>query len=175
LPRSSGYLHTGRGEWSNEGSLESVGIPGVLSIAPVVLDAAIAATFARRVTVIPSVAPAGLTIAFSGYYQTVQQWTTYAESIGLEAVSLGQFVTAIWAYLEPSCARLTAAKHNRTPKTSTTSPVQQCRTGRGCGGQLPFEVRPRDQMRFKVLPSSSANRLAKIGALKLGSSSLIER
>lgn len=55
------------------------------------------------------------------------------------------------------------------------SPVRQCRTGRGCGGQLPFEVRARDQIRLKVLPSSSANRLAKIGALKLGSSSLIER
>ena len=47
--------------------------------------------------------------------------------------------------------------------------------GVGGGGQLPFERRARDQMRLKVLPSSSANRLAKIGAVKLGSSSLIER
>lgn len=55
------------------------------------------------------------------------------------------------------------------------SPARQCRVGLGCGGQLPFEVRARDQIRLNDLPSSSANRLAKIGAVKLGSSSLIER
>lgn len=55
------------------------------------------------------------------------------------------------------------------------APPGRCRAGRRRGGQLPFEVRARDQIRLWVLPSSSANRLAKIGALKLGSSSLIER
>ena len=34
-------------------------------------------------------------------------------------------------------------------------------------GQLPLDVGPRDQTRLKVLPSSSAKRLAKIGAVKL--------
>ena len=36
-------------------------------------------------------------------------------------------------------------------------------------------MRARDQIKLKVLPSLSANGLAKIGAVKLGSSSLIER
>lgn len=87
-------------------------LPHVLSIEPAALDAAIAATFARRVTVIPSVAPPGLTIAFSGNDQKAEQWKTYAESIGLEAVSLSRVVDAIWTYLGPSCARLTAAKYD---------------------------------------------------------------
>ena len=55
------------------------------------------------------------------------------------------------------------------------SPARNNRTEPECGGQLPLDVRPRDQMRLKDFPSSSANRLAKIGAVKLGSSSLIER
>ena len=63
----------------------------------------------------------------------------------------------------------------RESQQTRRSPARQRRAGRGCFGQLPFEVRARDQIRLKVLPSSSANRLAKIGAVKLGSSSLIER
>lgn len=83
-------------------------LPRVLSIEPAALDAAIAATFARRETVIPSVAPPGLTTAFSDNRQKAEQWMTYAETIGLQAVSLPQVVAAIWAYLSPSCARLDA-------------------------------------------------------------------
>ena len=83
-------------------------LPGVLTIEPAALDAAIAATFARRETAVPPVAPPGLTEAFADNRQKAEQWATYAESIGLEAVSLGQVVTAIWAYLGPSCARINA-------------------------------------------------------------------
>lgn len=83
-------------------------LPRVLSIEPAALDAAIAATFARRETAIPSVAPPGLTTAFSDNRQKAEQWMTYAETIGLQAVSLPQVVAAIWAYLSPSCARIDA-------------------------------------------------------------------
>lgn len=83
-------------------------LPGVLTIEPAALDAAIAATFARRETAVPPVAPPGLTEAFADNRQKAEQWATYAESIGLEAVSLAQVVTAIWAYLGPSCARINA-------------------------------------------------------------------
>lgn len=85
-------------------------IPNVLSIEPDALDAAIAATFARRQTAIPSVAPPGLTTTFTDNRQKAEQWATYAESIGVEAVTLAQVVAAIWAYLGPSCARLIAAQ-----------------------------------------------------------------
>jgi predicted nucleotidyltransferase component of viral defense system len=81
-------------------------LPGVLSIEPAALDAAIAATFARRETDIPTVAPPGLTAAYSDNRQKAEQWETYADTIGLEAVSLAQVTTAIWAYLGPSCSRL---------------------------------------------------------------------
>lgn len=83
-------------------------LPGVLSIEPAALDAAIAATFARRETAIPSIAPPGLTAAFSDNRQKAEQWATYAETIGLQAVSLAQVVAEVWAYLGPSCARLDA-------------------------------------------------------------------
>jgi len=45
----------------------------------------------------------------------------------------------------------------------------------GASAYSPFFLRLRDQIRLKPSPSSSSNRLAKIGALKLGSSSLSER
>jgi hypothetical protein len=45
----------------------------------------------------------------------------------------------------------------------------------GASAYSPFFLRLRDQIRVKPSPSSSSNRLAKIGALKLGSSSLSER
>jgi hypothetical protein len=48
--------------------------------------------------------------------------------------------------------------------------------GRGwLSGQSPLVRRARDQIRLCDLPSSSSNKLAKIGAVKLGSSSLTER
>jgi len=68
---------------------------------------------------------------------------------------------------------------------SATRPIQRarherparCVRARRLHGlvQSPLGVRPRDQTRVKVSPSPSAKRLAKIGALKLGSSSLTER
>jgi predicted nucleotidyltransferase component of viral defense system len=81
-------------------------IPNAVTLEPAALDAAIAATFARRETLIPSVAPPGLSKLFTDDPQKVTQWQTYAESIGLEMATLTQVVDAIWAYLSPSCARL---------------------------------------------------------------------
>ena len=87
-------------------------IPNALSLEPAALDAAIAATFARRETVIPSIAPPGLSNLFTDDPQKVTQWTAYAESISLEAITLAEVVAAIWVYLGPSCARINAAMHD---------------------------------------------------------------
>jgi predicted nucleotidyltransferase component of viral defense system len=87
-------------------------IPHALSLNPDALDAAVAATFARRETAIPSVAPPGLTKLFTDDPQKVTQWTTYAESINLKGVKLAEVVDAIWAYLGPSCERLNKAKQD---------------------------------------------------------------
>lgn len=85
-------------------------IPNVLSLKPAALDAAIAATFARRETVIPLVAPPGLSKLFTDDPQKITQWATYAESISFEMVTLSQVVDAIWAYLGPGCARINKAE-----------------------------------------------------------------
>lgn len=85
-------------------------IPNVISTEPSALDTAIAATFARRETAIPSVTPPGLSKLFTDDPQKVMQWATYTESISLEMVTLPQVVDAIWAYLSPSCARLDRMK-----------------------------------------------------------------
>lgn len=69
------------------------------------LDAAIKATFERRNTSVPRQRPDGLTVAFAE--QKSAQWRAYAQSISLENIELGVVVEAIWAWLEPSCRRLT--------------------------------------------------------------------
>jgi predicted nucleotidyltransferase component of viral defense system len=51
------------------------------------IDAAIRATFERRVTNVPAAMPAGLTRQFSSDPLKVQQWSTYVASIGLRFVS----------------------------------------------------------------------------------------
>lgn len=67
---------------------------------------AIAATFSRRETDVPSTVPAGLTDAFSADPLKTQQWATYAESIGLEGLSLENTIDLIWTKLAPACERL---------------------------------------------------------------------
>ncbi len=85
-------------------------IPNALTLEPDALDTAIAATFARRETAVPSVMPPGLSSLFSDDPQKIIQWTTYAEAISLEAVTLSEVVAAIWANLGPSCERLNAER-----------------------------------------------------------------
>lgn len=48
---------------------------------------AVATTFSRRETEIPTTVPAGLSDEFSTYPQKTQQWATYAASIDLEGLS----------------------------------------------------------------------------------------
>ena len=67
---------------------------------------AIAATFSKRKTEIPTKAPVGLTDQFSADPQKAQQWVTYTASIGLEGLSLENAIDLIWTRLAPGCARL---------------------------------------------------------------------
>jgi predicted nucleotidyltransferase component of viral defense system len=67
---------------------------------------AIAATFSRRETDVPSTVPAGLTDAFSADPLKIQQWARYTESIGLEGLSLENAIELIWTNVAPACVRL---------------------------------------------------------------------
>lgn len=71
------------------------------------LDAAIAATFDRRRTDIPSERPPGLSRALLDDETKQRQWRAYAASIELEGVALDEVVDAIWSLVGPSCQRLT--------------------------------------------------------------------
>lgn len=70
------------------------------------LAEAIAATFSRRETDVPSTVPAGLTDAFSADPLKTQQWATYTASIGLEGLPLEKVIDLIWTNLAPACERL---------------------------------------------------------------------
>jgi predicted nucleotidyltransferase component of viral defense system len=85
-------------------------IPLALTVKPAPLDAAIAATFARRDTAIPTLAPPGLSRLFADDPQKIAQWATYANSIGLDPIPLGEVVAAIWTFLGPSCERIHAGR-----------------------------------------------------------------
>lgn len=67
---------------------------------------AIAATFSRRQTEIPTTVPAGLTDQFSEDSQKTQQWATYAASIGLDGLSLYDAIDFVRTNLAPACERL---------------------------------------------------------------------
>lgn len=81
-------------------------IPRTLSIDGKDLDDAIAATFARRRTDIPAERPVGLSTAFVEDELKQQQWRAYAQSLGLNGVSLDHVVEAVWDLVRPSCERL---------------------------------------------------------------------
>ena len=70
------------------------------------LAKAIAATFSRRGTEIPTAVPAGLTSQFSVDPQKTQQWATYTTSIGLEGLTLDDAIDLVWTNLAPACERL---------------------------------------------------------------------
>ena len=67
---------------------------------------AVATTFSRRETEIPTTVPAGLSDEFSTYPQKTQQWATYAASIDLEGLSLDNAIDLVWTNLAPVCERL---------------------------------------------------------------------
>jgi predicted nucleotidyltransferase component of viral defense system len=84
-------------------------VPQALPIAMDALDAAIAATFTRRQTPIPAERPVGLSAVMAEDLTAQQRWKAYTMSIGLPSVPLGAVIDDIWATLEPSCRRLSAA------------------------------------------------------------------
>lgn len=83
-------------------------IPTAVAVRAADLDAAIAATFERRKTAVPAAPPEGLTPAFAEDAAKQRQWRNYAESIGLEALTLQEVVEAVWHLVGPSCRRLTS-------------------------------------------------------------------
>jgi predicted nucleotidyltransferase component of viral defense system len=85
-------------------------IPRALDIRPADLDAAIAATFERRKTIIPTDRPEALSSVFVDDPAKQRQWRNYAASLGLEAVTLAEVVEAVWELVGPSCMRLTSTR-----------------------------------------------------------------
>lgn len=68
------------------------------------LARAIAATFARRKTNIPTERPIGLTKPFADDRAKLQQWKSFADSIGAELPPLGDVVEELAAFLMPRAA-----------------------------------------------------------------------
>jgi len=83
-------------------------IPRTMTIAAENLDAAIAATFERRRTAVPTERPPGLTAEMVESADKQRQWRAYTYSIGLEAVPLQEVVDVVWDLVGNSCARLTS-------------------------------------------------------------------
>jgi len=74
-------------------------IPKATEIDPADLRAAIAATFERRKTPVPTEAPQGLSAAFAEDPAKVRQWLTYADGTELKGAPLSTVVADIWTYL----------------------------------------------------------------------------
>ena len=74
-------------------------IPKATEIDQADLRAAIAATFERRNTPIPTEAPQGLSVAFAEDQAKARQWLTYVDGTELKGVPLSTVVAGIWTYL----------------------------------------------------------------------------
>lgn len=74
-------------------------IPRATKIEPGDLRVAIAATFERRKTPVPTEAPQGLSVAFAEDPAKARQWLTYADGTELKGVPLSTVVADIWTYL----------------------------------------------------------------------------
>jgi len=83
-------------------------IPRACAIEPDALDAAIAATFERRGTPIPSERPPGLSPTMAEDRAKQRQWGAYAASLDLEGIAFAVVVDAAWDLVGPSCKRLLA-------------------------------------------------------------------
>jgi hypothetical protein len=68
------------------------------------LARAIAATFARRKTTIPSKLPDALTRAFADDPQKIQQWASFAEDVAVQPGTLAQVIDDLAAFLMPHAA-----------------------------------------------------------------------
>ena len=141
------------------------------------LKAAGAATLRDGVYLLPA-QPAG-EAAFEAIAADLQQSGGHAQMLRAQPPEGTDFTplfnrAAAWKTLQADVRAdrdLSAALAKRTQR----SPARRLPGGACLAGQSPPERRARDQIRLKLLPSSSSKRLAKIGAVKLGSSSLTER
>lgn len=85
-------------------------MPQALDISDDELDAAIMATFGRRGTKIPTDRPPGLSEEMTQDGTKQGQWAAYAESVGLEKVSLEEVIETIWSMVGRACKRISEAK-----------------------------------------------------------------
>ena len=81
-------------------------VPRALEIEAAALDAAIATTFERRGTPVPTERPAGLSEAMAQDPTAQQRWRAYVESLDLPAEDFRSVLDEIWEMLGTSCARL---------------------------------------------------------------------
>lgn len=82
------------------------GVPHATEIAQEDLLAAVAATFERRETKVPTERPEALTPAFTEDPIKQQQWQAYSASIDLVGVDFNLVTDAIWEVLGPVCRKL---------------------------------------------------------------------
>src|SRR3546814_12957933 len=78
------------------------------------LDAAIAATFARRSTEVPANRPLGLSEDMAADPAARRRWLAYSASLELTGVDFGEVLDDAWNLLGPSCERL----NNRADRKS---------------------------------------------------------
>ena len=81
-------------------------IPKAMPLDEKTLEAAIAATFERRATTVPSARPVGLSDAMTMDNDAQRRWRAYIESLGLPVLDFAEVLDDIWAVLAPSCERL---------------------------------------------------------------------
>lgn len=81
-------------------------IPKAMPIDEAELDAAIAATFERRATPVPSDRPVGLSETMAQDADAGRRWRAYIDSLELPAVDFAEVLDDIWALLALSCSRL---------------------------------------------------------------------
>ncbi|PKB14922.1 putative nucleotidyltransferase component of viral defense system [Novosphingobium kunmingense] len=85
-------------------------LPRTLALDEAALDAAIAATFARRQTAVPTHCPPGLSDDMSRDPAAAQRWRAYIASLDHPELSFADVLGDIWISLAPNCARLLGAK-----------------------------------------------------------------
>lgn len=81
-------------------------IPKMVPIDADALDAAIAATFARRSTEVPANRPLGLSEDMAADPAARRRWLAYSASLELTGVDFGEVLDDAWTLLGPSCERL---------------------------------------------------------------------
>src|SRR3546814_14640604 len=100
-------------------------IPKMVPIDADALDAAIAATFARRSTEVPANRPLGLSEDMAADPAARRRWLAYSASLELTGVAFGAVLDDAWNLLGPFCARLKhrAWVQHASPYKTHTIPI----------------------------------------------------